>query len=154
MIMKSFLHVPGDFEKTLRLRRAAAAGLLLVGGAALFSYFLLVPGSNLPDFARGFYLGAGSGIMLGALILLVRAQYLLSRPEARKKARVREEDEREKAILNQSFQTAGMICFFLSAAALFVVLPFSFAAFNALLGAMVVYCVSFLLANAYYTRTL
>lgn len=154
MMIKSFLHVPGDFEKTLRLRRAAAAGLLLVGGAALFSYFLLVPGSDLPDFAQGFYLGAGAGIMLVALILLVRAQYLISRPDARKKAQVREEDEREKAILNQSFQAAGTICFFLSTAALFVVLPFSFAAFNALLGSMAVYGLSFLLANFYFSKTL
>ena len=81
MMMKSFLHVPGDFEKTLRLRRAAAIGLLLVGGVALASYFLLVPGSDLPSFAQGFYLGAGSGILLGALILLIRAQYLISRPD-------------------------------------------------------------------------
>lgn len=154
MMIKPFLHVPGDFEKTLRLRRAAAFGLLLVGGAALLSYFLLVPGSDLPDFAQGFYLGAGSGIMLGAVILLVRAQYLIGHPEARKKAQVREEDEREKAIANQSFQAAGMICFFLSAAALFVVLPFSFAAFQALLGTMVVYAVSFLLANFYFSKTL
>ena len=154
MIMKSFLHIPGDFEKTLRLRRAAAAGLLLVGCVAMISYFLLVPESDLPPFAQGFYLGAGSGILLGALILLIRAQYLIRRPEARKRAQVQEEDEREKTIVNQSFQVAGVVCFFLSAAALFVVLPFSYDAFRALLAAMTVYALSFVLANVYFSKTL
>lgn len=154
MMIKSFLKVPGDFDKTLRLRRGVAIGLLAVGAAAIASYFLLVYPSDLPDFVRGFYLGAGSGILLGALILLIRTQYLLHHPEARKKAQVREQDEREQAIVNRSFQFAGLFTFFLAAAALFVVLPLSLEAFNALLAVMVVYALAFLGANVYFSRAL
>lgn len=154
MMIKSFLNIPGDFDRTLRLRRAVAIGLLAVGAVAIASYFLLVHQSALPDFARGFYLGAGSGILLGALILLIRTQYLLRHPEARKKARIKEQDEREQTIVNRSFQFAGLITFFLTAAALFVVLPLSLAAFYALLAVMAVYCVVFLGANVYFSKTL
>lgn len=47
-----------------------------------------------------------------------------------------------------NFTVAGIITFFTSAAALFVILPFSFPAFYALMGVMALYAVCFLLANA------
>lgn len=154
MLMKSILTVPGDYQKTLRLRRIIALALLAVGIVAIVCYALLVHQSVLPDFARGFYLGAGSGITLGALLLLGRTQYLLSHPQARKKAQVKEQDERERDILHRAFQFAGLFTFFLMAAALFVVLPLSIAAFNALLGAMVVYFLAFVAASFYFSKTL
>ena len=43
-------------------------------------------------YARGFYLGAASGISIGAVILLIRMQYLLTHPEARKKAKIQEQE--------------------------------------------------------------
>ena len=85
---------------------------------------------------------------------MIERYFYVSRPEARKRAQVQEEDEREKTIVNQSFQVAGVVCFFLSAAALFVVLPFSYDAFRALLAAMTVYALSFVLANVYFSKTL
>ena len=154
MMIKSLLNIPGDFDKTLRLRRAVAIGLLAVGAVAIASDVLLVHQSTLPDFAQGFYLGAGAGILLGAVILLIRTQYLLCRPKARKKAQIREQDEREQTIVNRSFLVAGLITFFLSAAALFVVLPLSLAAFHALLAVLAVYSIVFLGANIYFSKTL
>lgn len=129
-----------DFERSLRTRLAAAILLLCLGLVGLLCYFLLVEGSDLPDFARGFYLGAASGITLGAVVLLVRVLVLYHSPAARKKARVQEGDEREKLILHTAFRWAGEVTFFGAALALFVVLPLSMPAFTALLGAMVLYC--------------
>ncbi len=154
MMIKAIFNVPGDYEKSLRRRRLVAFLLLGVGIVGVVCYFLLVDGSGLPDFAQGFYLGGASGICLGAAILLIRTQVLLSDPEERKKAQVKEQDEREKAIVNGSFQFAGMVTFFTSAAALFVVLPLSVPAFFALLGAMRLYCLSFLAGNWYLSRKL
>lgn len=154
MMIKAIFNVPGDYEKSLRRRRLVAFLLLGVGIVGVVCYFLLVDGSGLPDFAQGFYLGGASGICLGAVILLIRTQVLLSDPEERKKAQVKEQDEREKTIVNGSFQFAGMVTFFTSAAALFVVLPLSVPAFFALLGAMMLYCLSFLAGNWYLSRKL
>lgn len=142
----------GDYEHTLRVRRALAAALLLVGLVGIACYFLLVSGSALPDFARGFYLGAASGITLGALILLIRVQYLLTHPEARKKARIRETDEREQAINRTAFFFAGAFTFFASAAALFVLLPVSMAAFYALLAVIAVYALAWLVSSLWLSR--
>ena len=153
MLMKLFL-CSGDFEKTLKLRRLIALALLGVGLIGFACYFLLVPDSGLPNFAQGFYLGAASGITLGSVILIARSQYLLTHPEARKKARIKDTDEREVTILHLSFEAAGIITFFASVATLFVVLPLSVAAFQALFAMMVLYCLSFAGVNAYLSRKL
>lgn len=154
MLMKSILNVPGDFIKTLKLRRLVSLGLLAVGAVGFLGYFLLVPGSGLPEFAQGFYLGASSGIEFGALLLLIRSQYLLTHERQRKKAQVKEQDEREVAIKNYAFQLAGFFMFFADAAALFIVLPFSRPAFWALLASMVLYALIFLFGIRYYEKKL
>lgn len=135
-----------NFEKTLKLRRLVAAALLCVGLVGLGCYFFLVPGSTLPDFAQGFYLGAASGITAGAVILLCRVQYLLNHPERQRAARIRETDEREQTIVHSAFQVAGLVTFFAATAALFVVLPFSQSAFWALFAVIVFYAAVFMLA--------
>ncbi len=145
MLMK-LISCSGDFEKSLKLRRLVALALLCVGLVGFACYFFLVPGSSLSDYAQGFYLGAASGISAGAVVLLCRSQYLLTHPEAQKKARIKETDERELSILHSAFQTAGVAAFFTAAGALFVVLPFSQAAFYALLGMMALYAVTFVAA--------
>ena len=142
MLMK-LISCSGDFEKSLKLRRLVALALLCVGLVGFACYLFLVPGSSLSDYAQGFYLGAASA---GAVVLLCRSQYLLTHPEAQKKARIKETDERELSILHSAFQTAGVAAFFTAAGALFVVLPFSQAAFYALLGMMALYAVTFVAA--------
>jgi len=111
MLMRLFGN--SDYDRSLRRRRWLAFGLLLVGITGLVCYILLVHDSeHIPEFARGFYLGGASGISLGAVFFLVRIQYLLTHPNARKKARIQEQDERERTIVNRSFQFAGMFTFF------------------------------------------
>jgi len=73
MLIKLILN-DADFETSLKHRRIAALGLLAVGLVGLGCYFLLVADSALPDFTRGFYLGAAAGITAGALILFLRSQ--------------------------------------------------------------------------------
>lgn len=144
-MLAKFLFQTDDFEKTLRRRRLFAFGMLVVGIIGLVCFLLFVQGNaSIPEFAQGFYMGAASGISLGAVVLLVRATYLLRHPEAMKKARIKESDEREKQLVNDSFRLAGIITFFTAAAALFVALPFSFPAFFALLAVMAFYAVTFL----------
>ena len=144
-----------NFERSLRRRRLTAFGLLAVGITGVLCYLFLINGSDvLPDFAQGFYLGGASGICIGSVILLVRVQYLLSNPEARKKAKIQEQDEREKAIVNQAFQFAGIFTFFAAAASLFVLVAVSREAALAVLGVVAVFAVAWLIANLYLSRKL
>ncbi len=151
MLIKAFTF-GGDYEHTLRVRRFLALALLLVGLVGIAGYFLLVPDSALPDFAQGFYLGAASGVTAGALILLIRMQYLLTHPEARKRARIQETDEREQSIHRTAFYFAGMFTFFASAAALFVLLPISMGAFTALIAVIAVYALAWLASSLWLSR--
>jgi len=153
MLMRIF--DTSDYERSLRRRRLAAFGLLAVGITGVLCYLFLIRDSGaLPDFARGFYLGGASGICIGSVILLVRVQYLLSNPEARKKAKIQEQDEREKAIVNQAFQFAGIFTFFAAAASLFVLVAVSREAALAVLGVVAVFAVTWLIANLYLSRKL
>ena len=153
MLMRIF--DTSDFERSLRRRRLLAFGLLAVGITGVLCYLFLVRDSDaLPDFARGFYLGGASGICLGSVFLLIRVTYLLSNPEARKKAKIQEQDEREKAIINQAFQFAGMFTFFACAAALFVLVAVSIEAAAAVLAVVAVYAVVWLIASFYLSKKL
>lgn len=151
MLMRIF--DTSDYDRSLRRRRLLGFGLLAVGITGLACYILLIHNSGvLPDYARGFYLGAASGISIGAVILIVRMQYLLTHPEARKKARIQEQDEREKAIINQAFQFAGMFTFFAAAASMFVLAAVSRTAALAVFGVIVVYAVTWLIASLYLSK--
>ena len=153
MLMRIF--DTSDYERSLRRRRFVAFGLLAVGITGVVCYILLVHDSDvLPDFARGFYLGGASGICIGSMFLLVRVTYLLSNPQARKKAKIQEQDEREKAIVNQAFQFAGMFTFFAAAASLFVLVAVSLEAALAVLGVVAVFAVVWLIASLYLSKKL
>lgn len=144
-----------NFERSLRRRRLVAFGLLAVGITGILCYLFLIHDSEtFPDFARGFYLGGASGICIGAVFLLVRVTYLLSNPAARKKAKIQEQDEREKAIVNQAFQFAGMFTFFAAAASLFVLVAVSMEAALAVLAVVAVYAVVWLIASVYLSKKL
>lgn len=154
MLVKQLLTDGGDYKKSLRQRRWAAIGMLCIGLVGIVCYFLLVPDSDLPDFAQGFYLGAATGITAGALLLLIRTQYLLTHPQAQRKARIEETDERKMQIARTAAQAAGAFTFFASAAALFIVLPLSMAAFKTLMTTMILYCFIFVAANAWLSKKL
>ena len=149
MLMRMF--DTSDYDRSLRRRRLMSLGLLAVGITGIVCYFLLI---HHTDYARGFYLGAASGITIGSVILLIRMQYLLTHPGARKKAKIQEQDEREKAIINQAFQFAGMFTFFAAVASMFVLVAVSKTAALAVFGVIVVYAVSWPLASLYLSKKL
>lgn len=152
MLMRVF--DTSDYGRSLR-RRLTAFALLAVGIVGILCYLFLIHGSQtFPDFARGFYLGGASGICIGSVFLLVRTTYLLTHPEARKKAKIKEQDEREKTIINQSFQFAGVFTFFACAASLFVLVAVSLEAAAAVLGVVALYSIVWVAASIYLSKKL
>ncbi|MDE6260178.1 MAG: hypothetical protein K2M42_04850 [Oscillospiraceae bacterium] len=153
MLMRLF--EPSDYDRSLRRRRLMGFGLLAVGLTGIICYLLLIHDSEvLSDYARGFYLGAASGITLGSVFLIVRAQILLTNPEARKKAKIQEQDEREKAITAMAFQFAGIFTYFAAVASMFVLVAVSKPAALAIFAVIVVYSVTWPLANLYLSKKL
>ena len=72
-MMLALLFTPHDFDRALRRRRLAALGLMALGALGCLCYILLPwDGGILPDYARGFYLGASCGIALAGVALLFR----------------------------------------------------------------------------------
>lgn len=146
---------PADYGRSLRRRRLAGAGLLVLGALGCLCYALLLrEGGPLPGYARSFYLGFSCGLAVAGAVLLVRAQRLLSHPREQKRARVREQDEREQAITLRAFALAGLITFYLCAAALLVAVAVNQTAAKALLAVMAVYAAAFLAARWALARRL
>lgn len=141
-----------DYIQRLKNQLLASVALLLVGVVGIVCYFVLVPDSGLSDFAQGFYIGGALGVTAGALITLVRCVYLLKNPEAQQKAKVKDTDERSQTIIHKSFAIAGGVTFFTSAAALFVVIPFSVETFWGVLGTMALFGVTFAVSNLILER--
>ena len=154
MLIKAMLTGGGDYENSLRQRRWAAIGLLCMGLVGFVCYFLLVPESHLSDHAQGFYLGAATGITAGALVLLIRTQYLMTHPQARRKARIQETDERALHITRSAAQMAGAITIFAAVLSLFVVLPLSMEAYYALIGVVFFYTAVFFLSSLWLSKKL
>lgn len=154
MLIKQLFNGP-DYHKTLRTRLILGIAFLAVGLTGLTCYFLFINGSTaLSDHARSFYAGAATGITTGAVVLLIRTVYLMTHPAARKKAQIKDQDEREQTIINKASQYAGLITFFLVVAAVFVVVAFSRTVAAALVAVMAVYSLSFLAANLYLSKRL
>ncbi len=155
MTMPACLFPSADYEQSLRRRRLAGVGLMVLGVMGCLCYVLLLEeGSALSDYAQGFYLGFSCGLALAGVVVLVRAQYLLSHPQARRKARIRERDERSRAIAARSFQFAGLLTFYLCAAALLVAVAVNQIAAKVLLGVMAVYAAAFLCAGVVLSKRL
>ena len=154
-MMLALLFTPHDFDRALRRRRLAALGLMALGALGCLCYILLPwDGGILPDYARGFYLGASCGIALAGVALLFRAQHLLTHPQARKQAQIKEQDERERAILLQAFYLAGLVTFYLCAAALLVTVAVNRTAAIVLMGVMAVYAAACLCARFFVSKLL
>ena len=137
----------GDYEKSLYQRCWAALGLAAVGLVGLACYLLLVRKSSLSDYAQGFYFGASCGLIAAGLALLLRTWRLIRNPAARKKAKIRETDERGQHIVNQSARFAGIFTLYACAAARFILAPISMAACQLLVAVIIVYVLAFLAAN-------
>ena len=153
MLIKTLFCGP-DYGKSLRRRLWLGAALLAVGLVGFTCWFLVVPGSGLDDHARGFYLGAATGITAGAVILLARTAWLLTHPAARKKARIEDTDERELHLTRTAAQFAGLFTFFVTACCLFKAVAEALPADRALFGLMLCYGLSFSFARMYLSKKL
>lgn len=141
-----------DYDKTLKLRRLWAIAMLTISLVGFVCYGLLVPSSDLSSHAKGFYLGAATGLFSGALVLLWRTRRVMDSPEAKRKARIEEMDERRTHIINKAYVYAGLFTFFMAALGVFIVVPLSMDAYYALLSVMAVYVLAFVIASFWLAR--
>lgn len=96
-----------DYAKALRLCRWAFLVILAIGLVWLGCNVWLVPHYDLNDYVRSFYLGGALGMTGGGLAFLLHNEWMLHHPEAWKRARIRETDERKQRIEARAAQIAG-----------------------------------------------
>lgn len=104
------IHTDEDYRNILRRRQRVYIAMLILGivtfsaaGAAeLFAWEVALDSHGL-----GFYSGVGTGLAFGAATLLIRLRKTLKNPEALRKARIRDTDERVVEISRRATATAG-----------------------------------------------
>lgn len=104
----------GRFEQKLRRDRWLGVGLVIAGAAGLVCYILRVRDSELSGYVQGGYGGIAGGCLIIGLLLLVHAQYLLTHPQARRKARISADDERNQYIDQTASRLAGQVTLYLT----------------------------------------
>lgn len=153
MIIKLLTASP-DPAAALRRRSQIAIGIFILGLIGTVCSRVFLSESTLDDFAHGFYSGVSCGLMLVGAIFFARCRWLLAHPQKAKAQMVKENDEREKLILQKSMSTGGLITFFMEAAALLIAAPLNQTVFRTL---FVVYFSEFLvllIVRAVYARKL
>lgn len=153
MLIKLMLSAP-DFETTIKRRTLAFRGMAVLGLIGLVCYGTLVRNSTLPDFIQGLYAGVSSGLILASVICLAKLHWLKKNPKAWKAAAIKNNDEREQAVLAKALQTTATLLFFLVAAAMLIVAPFSLTAFWTLWAVVIVYAIAFFVSAQVYSKLL
>ena len=93
-----------EYKAELKKRQHLMGILLFLGAftlATMITLILLKP-EMLESYTAGFFSGAGTGLILGGLVGIMKIRKTLKDEEALKKARLTETDEREQAITSRA----------------------------------------------------
>ncbi len=100
-----------EYRAVLKKRQVKVIWLALAGmgpiGASLTAYFFWK--NEALEYQLGFFLGVGTGLVLGAAISLVQIRRRLANEERLKESRLKETDEREIEVDNRALQMAAKI---------------------------------------------
>lgn len=145
-----------DYESVLRRRVLWCVGCAVIGALMFFLSTFAFPenAGHAQEFVRGFYSGAGSGMMVVSVIFLIRTLWLLKNPKARRTAQIKETDERQKHITMRTFSTASMVCFCLTVLAIVISAPLNFTVFITLLVEFWISTIVTLVVSAVYNKRL
>lgn len=115
-----FVDTPVDFERRCRNRIWISAGMVALGAVSLvlvlltrgdFPVLYLEPGTR--DFIPGFYTGLGCGLIGAGVITILKNMRYLKNPEAGKKRKITETDERNRMLGLRCWAYAGYTMFLL-----------------------------------------
>lgn len=151
MLFKYFV-LGGDYKKALQFRLRVFAFLAVLGVVLIVLSLTVFEESGLPDFVRGFYLGAGSGMTLAGVFFTISTVCLLKNPEAARREEIRETDERERAIIAEAMKTVFWVFYVVLIVGIFVALPLNRTVFYTLVVLMLIQSAAFSGALLWYRR--
>ena len=102
-----------SIEKKVKLRIVYCVILIVLGAASLYVGNFVTLDSGNADYATGYYIGLGYGLIAAAVITLIKNILLLKNPEKLKEREVYEADERNRMIGMKMWSYAGYALFIL-----------------------------------------
>lgn len=106
------IHTDEDYKRLLLRRQRFYIVLMLLGLTTMAIAFLaefLAWNVTLSANALGFYCGAGTGATFATIVFLIRTRRMMKNPEAIRKARIKETDERILEIGRHAAVVAGYV---------------------------------------------
>lgn len=100
-----------EYKQVVKVRMYRFAGLGLIGAITLITALLaeFFWKLDVKEEMLGVYTGAGFGIVLISVIMIVKNTLMLKDEEKLKESRISNSDERIKEITNKAFRTASII---------------------------------------------
>lgn len=146
-----------EYRDSLKKKQAVMGLVIVLGAGALAAGLLvdrLVEESHRASFLSGVYTGAGTALIVAAVVMIIRMQKVKKDEKLLRRERIKAGDEREMEIVKKAGATAGFVVSYLGFAGMLVLGFFSMAAFWTLWCTVIAYFVIWMILIVYYKRKL
>ncbi|WP_346937883.1 hypothetical protein [uncultured Clostridium sp.] len=145
-----------DYKEVLKKRISLLYIVIILGVATLAISFIFSTGKYdyLPDFLNGFYTGIGAALITIGLIFIIKIKKILKDEKKLKEKRLEEQDERNQMITQKAIYSAAIILNILAYIGLMIAGIFNLVVFWTLWIVIVVFMVTFVILQVYYSKKL
>ncbi|GAA0772332.1 hypothetical protein GCM10008908_18370 [Clostridium subterminale] len=145
-----------DYKKVLKKRFSLLYIVVILGVATIAISFIFSNGKYdyLPDFLNGFYTGIGAALITIGLIFIIKIKNILKDEKKLKEKRLEEQDERNQMITQKAIYSSAIILNILVYIGLMISGIFNLAIFWTLWIVLVVFMVTFVILQVYYSKKL
>jgi len=145
-----------DYKEVLKKRISLLYIVVILGVTTIAISFIFSNGKYdyLPDFLSGFYTGIGAALITIGLIFIIKIKNILKDEKKLKEKRLEEQDERNQMITQKSIYSAAIILNILAYIGLMIAGIFNLVVFWTLWIVLVVFMVTFVILQVYYSKKL
>lgn len=143
-----------EYRKIVRKKMRAALIGMAVGLLTILASFAVVEIFELPldSHMQGFYSGVGTGILAASIVIWARYWIMLKDEEKLKRSRIDLSDERNKEISNAAFRVASLVLIIALYLAAFILGIWYPVVIKVLMGLVLVFAITYLVAYTVLSR--
>lgn len=142
-----------EYRRELKVRNVIYAILMLAGiGITVFAYYAYAfMDLAVEEYTLGFYCGAGTGVFVGAGILLIRNCIVMKDEQRLKEARLENSDERNLEINGKAIRVSSFLMVCAAAAFAFIGGIFNAELVKPMTFLIIFFAFSYMAARKYYS---
>lgn len=159
MLLKSIMSnatTDKDYKEVLKKRIYLFSIMIILGITTLVFTFIFSTGSHayLSSFLSGVYSGIGSASTILGIIFIIKTQKTLKNEKILKEKRLEEQDERNQMITQKAMYSSAIILAIIAYIGLMISGIFNMAVFWTLWSVLIIFMVTFIILQIYYSKKL